>query len=80
MMASEPFVFDGRSLHVWDRFTATPEEAVELERRRYAVTLPHRYQTADVPVEPTTAPLPAVAEPEKKRRRYRRRDLNAEPK
>lgn len=78
MMASEPFVFHGRSLCVWDHFQATPAEADELTRTRYAVVRQKRYQTADVKPEPPAQEAEPATAP-KRRRSYKRRDLTAEP-
>ncbi len=78
MMASEPFVFHGRSLAVFDCFEATPQEAERLTAIRFAVIRQKRYQTADmVPsVEPE---IPATPETKLTRKRtYKRRDMKAE--
>lgn len=83
MMASEPFVFHGRSLAVFDYFLASADEARRLSSYGLAVIRQKRYQTADVTPEvaPVTVAAPEPepeAPPVKRRRTYKRRDLTAE--
>jgi len=77
MMACEAFDFHGRSVAVFEHFTATPDEARRLTDTGYAVVRAKRYQTAAL--QPAVAePAPVPTTPTKKRRAYRRRDLTAE--
>ena len=76
MMASEPFMFHGRPVAVFDHFDATPEEAKTLISRGYAVVRRRRYQTADIGQTPETTV--DVAPADTTRRRYRRRDMTSE--
>ena len=77
MMASEPFVFHGRSLRVWDHFDATPAEAKTLVAHKYAVVRPKRYQTSDL--RPDNTPTDeTIMPPVTRKRAYRRRDMKAE--
>lgn len=79
MMAIEPLTLQGRRVAVWETFTASPSDAAILVRRELAIIRPRRYQTRVVEPEPQIAPPIETTAPKPSKRRYRRRDMDAEP-
>jgi hypothetical protein len=69
LVALQPLVYAGRVVSRGDLFTASPLEAAIFVRRQQA-----RFARATDRVRPEP-----IAEPVRRRRQYRRRDLVAEP-
>jgi len=72
------FHYDGRAVQAGERVTMRPLEAAAAHRLGY-VSLTREARAAIPRLVPGARAQAAAAEPEKRRRSYRRRDLDPEP-
>lgn len=78
VIAIKPFEFKGTSYQPNQSLDLTPIDAVVLAKK-HLITLTKRHKTKAVVAEPAPAPAPEpVVEEPKKKRTYKRRDLQAE--